>query len=176
MWRAPLVPPFSQFGKAMPPGNKRERDDSEGDEERARRAKERRIDIIVNKVATELNTGFCKLHSTKTILGQAKANLEMVGGLVCRQKDELKQVISRLHAARRGTGNTCLLTVVAEAAHQKYERAMYDQIKELSEVEEALAQAHTVLSADNERRSGPWPALPPIRARAATEPKGRGKG
>ena len=90
----------------------------------------------------------------------------MVGGLVCRQKDELQQVISRLHDTSRGTGNSLRLTVVAEAAHQKYEKAMYDQIKELAAVEEALAQAHTVIAEDNEKRNGPWPPLPPIRARA----------
>ena len=76
-----------------------------------------------------------------------------------------------MHEARRGTGNTLRLTVVAEAAHQRYEKAMFDQIKELSAVEEALAQAHTVISEDNEKRSGPWPALPPIRARAEAVPK-----
>ena len=152
----------------MPPSNKRERDDSVAEEGRARLAKEKRNELIVNKVATQLNAGFCKLHSTKTILNQAKANLEMVGGLVCRQKDELQQVISRLHEARRGTGNTLRLTVVAEAAHQKYEKAMYDQMKELAAVEEALAQAHTVIAEDNEKRNGPWPPLPPIRARADT--------
>ena len=155
----------------MPPSNKREREDSAAEEGRARLAKEKKNELIVSKVATQLSAGFCKLHGTKTILNQAKANIEMVGGLVCRQKDELQQVISRLHEARRGTGNALRLTVVAEAAHQKYEKAMYDQIKELAAVEEALAQAHTIIAEDNEKRNGPWPPLPPIRPRADLAPR-----
>ena len=84
---------------------------------------------------------------------------------MCRQKVEIQQIISRLHDARRGAANNVRLTVVAEAAHQKYEKAMFDQIKELALVEEALAQAHTIIAEDNEQRNGPWPPLPPIRAR-----------
>ena len=148
----------------MPPNNKRERADGAEDEGKARLAKEKKTELTVSKVATQLSAGFCKLYGTKVILNQAKANIEMVGGLIGRQKDEIRQVISRLHEARRGTG--VRLTVVAEAAHQKYEKAMYDQIKELSAVEEALAQAHTVIAEDNEQRNGPWQPLPPIRARA----------
>ena len=122
-------------------------------------------------MATQLSAGFCKLHGAKIILNQAKANIEMVGGLVCRQEDEIQQIISRLHDARRGVGNNVRLTVVAEAAHQKYEKAMNDQIKELAAVEEALAQAHTIIAEDNEQRNGPWPPLPPIRARADLTPR-----
>ena len=151
--------------------NKRERVDVPGDEDKARRAKERRTELIVSKIETQLCAGFTKLHSTRVILGQAKANLEMVGGLVCRQKEELKQIISCLHLARRGPANDVRLTVVAEAAHQKFEKAMYDQINELSSVEEALASAHDVIAEDNERRNGPWPALPPIRARPEQKPR-----
>ena len=145
--------------------NKRESVDVPGGEEKARRAKERRTEIVVGKIETQLCAGFTKLHSTKVILGQAKANIEMVGGLVSRQKEELQQIVSLLHAARRGPANDVRLTVVAEAAHQKFEKAMYDQIHELSKVEEALASAHQVIAEDNESRSGPWPPLPPIRAR-----------
>ena len=145
--------------------NKREREDTPGDEEKARRAKERRTEIVVSKIETQLCAGFNKLHSTQVILGQAKANIEMVGGLVCRQKEQLQHIVSQLHAARKGPANNIHLTVVAEAAHQKYEMAMYDQIHELSKVEEALDSAHQVIAENNEKRNGPWPPLPPIRAR-----------
>ena len=150
----------------MTSNNKRDRADVPGEEGRTRQAKERKTELVVSRVEAQLCAGFTKLHSTKAILSQAKANLEMVGGLVCRQKVEIQQIISRLHDARRGAGNNVRLTVVAEAAHQKYEKAMYDQIKELSAVEEALAQARTVIAEDNEKRNGPWQPLPPIRARA----------
>ena len=151
--------------------NKRERADVPGDEEKARQAKERRAELTVSKIESQLCACFSKLHSTRVILGQAKANLEMVGGLASRQKEELKQIISRLHAARRGPANDVRLTVVAEAAHQRFEKAMFDQIHELSLVEEAFANAHTVIAEDNERRNGPWPTLPPIRARPEPKPR-----
>ena len=149
----------------MPSNNKRDRADGPGEEGRTRQAKERKTELVVSRVEAQLCAGFSKLHSTKAILSQAKANLEMVGGLVCRQKVEIQQIISRLHDARRGAGNNVRLTVVAEAAHQKYEKAMHDQIKELALVEEALAQACAIIAEDNEQRNGPWPPLPPIRAR-----------
>ena len=155
----------------MSSNNKRERADVPGDEGKARQAKERRTELTVSKIESQLCAGFTKLHGTRAILSQAKANLEMVGGLACRQKEELKQIISRLHAARRGPANDVRLTVVAEAAYQKYEKAMFDQIHELGLVEEALANAHTVIAEDNERRNGPWPPLPPIRVRPEQQPR-----
>ena len=145
--------------------NKREREDAPGGDEKARRAKERRTEIVVGKIETQLCACFNKLHSTQVILGQAKANIEMVGGLVCRQKQELQHIVAQLHAARRGPANDVRHTVVAEAAHQKFEMAMYDQIHELSKVDEVLDSAHQVIAENNEKRNGPWPPLPPIRAR-----------
>ena len=145
--------------------HKRERDDATGDEEKARRAKERRTETVVSKIEAQLCAGFNKLHSTQVLLGQAKANIEMVGGLVCRQKEQIQHIVSQLHAARKGPANDVRLTVVAEAAHQKYEMAMYDQIHELCKVEEVLDSAHQVISENNEKRNGPWPPLPPIRAK-----------
>ena len=120
---------------------------------------------MVGKVEAQLCAGFNKLRSAQVLLGQAKANIEMVGGLVCRQKEQIQHIASQLHAARRGPANDICLTLVAEAAHQKFEMAMYDQIHELSKVEEVLDSAHQVISENNEKRSGPWPPLPPIRAK-----------
>ena len=145
--------------------NKRESVDVPGGEEKARRAKERRTEIVVGKIETQLCACFTKLHSTRVILGQAKANLEMIGGLICRQKDEHKQALLRLQAARRGPSNEVKLTVVGEAAYQKFQLAMHDQIQELGLVEAAIANAHTALAEDNEKRNGPWLPVPPIRAR-----------
>ena len=144
---------------------KRGRDVAQDEGEQTRRAKDRRTELVIGKVETQLCAGFNKLHSTQVLLGQAKANIEMVGGLVCRQKEQLQHIVSQLHAARKGPANNIHLTVVAEAAHQKYEMAMCDQIQELSKVEEALDSAHQVIAENNEKRNGPWPPLPPIRAR-----------
>ena len=151
--------------------SKRGRADDPGDDEKERQAQERRTEQSLRKIESHLFACFSKLHSTKVILGQAKANLEMVGGLASRQKEELKQVLSRLHASRRGPANDVRLTVVGEAAHQRYEKAMLDQIQELSLVEEALSDAHTVLAEDNEKRNGPWLTVPPIRARPESKPR-----
>ena len=151
--------------------SKRGRADDPGDGEKERQAKERRTEQNLRKIESHLFACFSKLHSTKVILGQAKSNLEMIGGLICRQKEELKQVISRLHASRRGPANDVRLIVVGEAAHQRFELAMLDQIQELSLVEEALSNAHTVLAEDNEKRNGPWPTVPPIRARPESKPR-----
>ena len=120
---------------------------------------------MVSKVEAQLCAGFNKLHSTQVLLGQAKANIEMVGGLVHRQMEQLQYIVNQLHEARRGPANNILLTVVAEAAHKKYETAIYDQLHELGKVEEALSSAHQVIAETNEKRNGPWPPLPPIRAR-----------
>ena len=150
---------------AMSAQAKRGRDAAQDDGEHTRRVKERRTEIVVSKVEAQLCAGFNKLHSTQVLLGQAKANIEMVGGLVCRQKEQLQHIVSQLHAARRGPVNNILLTVVAEAAHKKYEMAIYDQIHELSKIEEALDSTHQVIAENNEKRNGPWPPLPPIRAR-----------
>ena len=79
--------------------NKRERSDAQGEEDNARQAKERRADLTASKIETQLCAGFNKLHSTGVLLHQAKTNLEMIGGLVCRQKDEIKQIIAGLRAA-----------------------------------------------------------------------------
>ena len=144
---------------------KRGRDVAQDEGDQTRRAKERRTELVVGKIEAQLCAGFNKLHSTQVLLGQAKANIEMVGGLVCRQKEQLQHIVSQLHAARKGPANNIHLTVVAEAAHQKYEMAMYDQIHELSKVEEALDSAHQVIAENNEKTNGPWPPLPPIRAR-----------
>ena len=151
--------------------SKRGRADDPGDGEKDRQAKERRTEQNLRKIESHLFAGFSKLRSTKVILGQAKSNLEMIGGLICRQKEELKQVISGLHAARRGPANDVKLTVVGEAAHYRFERAMQEQIQELSQVEEALSNAHTVLAEDNEKRNGPWPTVPPIRERPESKPR-----
>ena len=120
---------------------------------------------MVGKIEAQLCAGFTKLHSTQVLLGQAKANIEMVGGLVCRQMEQLQHIVNQLHDARRGPANSIQLTVVAEAAHKKYETAIYDQLQELHKVEEALCSAHQVIAENNEKRNGPWPPLPPIRAR-----------
>ena len=63
------------------------------------------------------------------------------------------------------------LTVVGEAAYQRYQQAMHDQIQELSLVEAALSNAHAVLAEDNEKRNGPWLTVPPIRARPESKPR-----
>ena len=144
---------------------KRGRNAAQDDGEHTRKVKERRTEIVVSKVETQLCAGFNKLHSTQVLLGQATANLEMVGGLVCRQKEQLQHIVSQLHAARRGPVNNVHLTVVAESAHKFYEKAIYDQIHELGKIEEALDTAHQIVSERNEKRHGPWPPLPPIRAR-----------
>ena len=144
---------------------KRGRNATQDDGEHMRKVKERRAEIVVSKVETQLCAGFNKLHGTQVLLGQATANLEMVGGLVCRQKEQLQQIVSQLHAARRGPVNNVHLTVVAESAHKYYEKAIYDQIHELGKIEEALDTAHQIVSERNEKRHGPWPPLPPIRAR-----------
>ena len=136
----------------MPSHNKRERPEAQSDEEKKRQAKERRADLIAGKIETQLCAGYNKLHRTGVLLHQVKANLEMIGGLVCRQKDEIKQNIKDLHAVQRGTN--IRLTVVAEAAQLKYLKAMYDQISELSKVEEAIAKAHAEASEDNAKRTG----------------------
>ena len=143
---------------------KRGRDAAQDDGEQSRRAKERRTEIVVGKVEAQLCAGFNKLHSTQVLLGQAKANIEMVGGLVCRQKEQLQHIVSQLHAARKGPTNNIPLTVVAEAAHKHYELAIYAQIHELGKIEEALDTAHQIVAERNEKRHGPWPPLPPIRA------------
>ena len=146
----------------MPSHNKRERPDAQSEEEKKRQAKERRADLIASKIETQLCAGYNKLHRTGVLLHQVKANLEMIGGLVCRQKDEIKQNLRDLHEAERGTN--IRLTVVAEAAHLQYLNAMYEQIRELGKVEEAIAKAHAEASEENEKRNGPWTPLPPIRA------------
>ena len=84
---------------------KRGRNAAQDDGDHTRKVKERRIEIVVSKVETQLFAGFNKLHSTQILLGQAKANLEMVGGLVCRQKEQLQHIVSQLHAARKGPTN-----------------------------------------------------------------------
>ena len=144
---------------------KRDKQDGQGDEDKQRKDKERKTEHTVRQIESHLFACFSKLYSTKAILGQSKANLEMIGGIVNRQKEELKQAISRLHATRRGPKNDVRLTVVAEAAYAKIEQATSAQIQELSHVEAALAAAHTILSEENEARSGPWQPVPPIRAR-----------
>ena len=144
---------------------KRGRDAAQDDGEHTRRVKERRTEIVVSKIETQLFAGFNKLHSTQVLLGQATANLEMIGGLVCRQKEQLQHIVSQLHAARKGPTNNIPLTVVAEAAHKHYELAIYAQIHELGKIEEALDIAHQIVTEKNEKRNGPWPPLPPIRAR-----------
>ena len=62
----------------------------DGGDEREREAKARRTENSLNKIESHLSAGFSKLHSTAVILSQAKSNLEMIGGLVCRQKDEIR--------------------------------------------------------------------------------------
>ena len=150
---------------------KRGRPDGPGDDGQKRQAKERKTEHTVRKIESHIFACFSKLHSTKAILGQSKSNLEMIGGIVNRQKEELQQTIMRLHASRRGPSNDVRLTVVAEAAYNKIEQATYAQIQELATVEAALAAAHTILSEDNEARNGPWPSVPPIRARPETKPR-----
>ena len=157
------------FPTSMKRGRAAGQDD--GGEERDREAKERRVDQALQKIEVQLNAGFTKLHGTAAMLDQAKANLEMIGGLVCRQKDELKQTVAGLLASRRGPAKDVKLTVVAEAAFQKYLTFLYQQRHELEEVEEAIAKAHTVVAADNVKRSGPWTPLPPIRGRIDTPTK-----
>ena len=53
----------------------------------------------------------------------------------------------------------------------QYPAETMEQIQELSQVEEALSNAHTVLAEDNEKRNGPWPTVPPIRARPESKPR-----
>ena len=137
----------------------------DGGDEKERQAKARRTEQSLNKIESHLYAGFSKLHSTAVILSQAKSNLEMIGGLVCRQKEEIKQIISGLHASRRGQAKDLKLTVVGEAAYQKYLVALYQQVNELNLVEEAITNAHTVVTEDNAKRNGPWTPLPPIRER-----------
>ena len=146
----------------MPPHNKRDRPAAQCDEEKKRQAKERRADLVAGKIEAQLCAGSNKLRRTGVLLSQVKANLEMIGGLVCRQKDEIKQNIKDLLEAQRGAN--IRLTVVAEAAQPQYLNAMYDQIRELRKVEEVIAKARTEASEQNEKRSGPWTPLPPIRA------------
>ena len=92
----------------------------DGGDAQAREAKERRVDLTLQRIETQLNAGFTKLHGTAALLGQAKANLELIGGLISRQKDEIKQTVTGLLASRRGTAKDVKLTVVAEAAFVKY--------------------------------------------------------
>ena len=149
----------------MASNHKRGRDEDPAEGGKGRRTKENKIEHTCGMIESHLLSCFSKLYSTKAILGQAKANLEMIGGLISRQKDEQKQALLRLQAARRGPSNEVKLTVVGEAAYQKFQLAMHDQIQELGLVEAAIANAHTALAEDNEKRNGPWLPVPPIRAR-----------
>ena len=169
--RAPLL--ARQVNEAMTSHNKRGRamGQDDGGEEREREAKERRTAQSLHKIETQLNAGFTKLHSTAVLLSQAKANLEMIGGLVCRQKDEIKQTIDGILVSRRGQAKDVKLTVVAEAAYQKYLVSLYQQRHELNLVEEAIANAHKVVAEDNVKRSGPWTPLPPIREKPDIAPR-----
>ena len=155
----------------MASNHKRGRDEDPGEGGKGRRTKEKKIEHTCGMIESHLFSCFSKLHSTKVILGQAKANLEMIGGLISRQKDEHKQALLRLQAARRGPSNEVTLTVVGEAAYQKFQLAMRDQIQELGLVEEAIANAHTVVAEDNVKRSGPWLPVPPIRTRTECKPR-----
>ena len=128
------------------------------------------MDLTLQRIETQLNAGFTKLHGTAALLGQAKANLELIGGLISRQKDEIKQTVTGLLASRRGPAKDVKLTVVAEAAYVKYVTYLYAQRHELEVVEEAIAKAHNVIAADNDKRSGPWTPLPPIRGGIVTPP------
>ena len=77
---------------------------------------------MAGKIETQLCAGYNKLRRTGVLLHQVKANLEMIGGLVCRQKDEIKQNLRDLHETERGTN--IKLTVVAEARQQRLRSAL----------------------------------------------------
>ena len=146
--------------------NGKKRPGPENDEERKRLAKERQMEHSLKKIESHLLAGFAKLHSTKEIVNQTKANIEMIGGIVSRQKEELKRAHERMKAVQP---TNFRLTVVAEAACSKVAEAVKAQISELDALETTLADVHNKVTEPNALIHGPWPALPLIQARA--EPK-----
>ena len=147
---------------------KRTESETDDDENKQRIAKERRIEHTVRKVETHMMASFSKLHSTGVILNQAKANVEMVGGLGSRHKEELK--ITRLRLVG-SLPQDFRLTTVATAATNRFEKALHDQVDEINKVEQALSAAHEILSEQNTARQGPWPPVPPIKARPESKPR-----
>ena len=88
--------------------------------------------------------------------------------MISRQKEELKATRQRLNLAQP---QEFRLTVVAAAACTRFDQAMAAQVDELTKVEAALSTAHDVLSEQNEQRNGPWPTVPPIKARPDAKPR-----
>ena len=128
-------------------------------------SKERRIEAAVEKVEQQLNANLAKLHSTTAVMEQATTTLEMIGGLVSRQKQELTEALQRLRRSSSSNGKEYRLTVVAEAAVKKYDQYSQDQVLALERVEAAVVAAHEALSQETNNKVK-WLPLPPIRPRA----------
>ena len=155
-------------GAMSNPSRKRGRD-QQPDDDRTRAAKERRVDAAVQKVEQQLNSNFAKLHSSKAVLEQATSTLEMIGGLISRQKLELNDALHRLRRACPTDHGEFRLTVVADAAVKKYDQYTHLQVLALERVESAVAAAHDAISKETVSKEK-WPPLPPIRARAERKP------
>ena len=147
---------------------KRPRVDMPDDDLRQRMAKERKAEHSLRKIETHMMAGFSKLHSTGVIINQAKSNIEMIGSMISRQKEQLKSTRLRLIAA---LPQDFRLTTVAAAASTRFDQAMMDQTEELTKIEQALSAAHEAVAEQNVQRHGPWPPVPPIKARPDTKPR-----